>query len=137
MSSGFIPSGGGIAEGTIRPARFVKVGTDEGALLEADAGEVAIGISFNETRRSTYVDSTAAPGIAANSGEPLSYYAVGARCRLEIAATTTAGALLKSDADGKGTPVTSNNDVYNARALADGSAGELIPVEVVVGYYGA
>lgn len=127
-------SAGGIAEGTIRPGRFVKIGTDEGALLECDAGELAVGVSFRETRRSDFVDTS---GDLAHTGEPLSYYTMGATCHMVVVATVTAGALLKSDADGKGTPVTANNDIYNARSLADGLAGEWIPVEVVMGFYGA
>lgn len=127
-------SSGGIAEGTIRPARFVKAGTDEGGILEADAGELTLGVSFRETRRSQYVDSS---GDLAQSGEPLSYYTAGAECFLEIAATVTHGALLKSDADGKGTPTTADGDIYGARALADGAAGEYIPVEVMTGYRAA
>lgn len=123
-------SAGGIASGTIRPMRFVKIGTDEGLLLECDAGERPIGISFQGTHRSDYVDDD---GNLAESGEPLSYYTQGARCWLTIAATTASGDRLMSDADGKGTPTTADGDLFGAVALRDGVAGENIPVEVLIG----
>lgn len=123
-------SAGGIAEGVIRPARFVKIGTDEGALLECDAGERPIGISFRGTRRSQLLYTG---DDLAQSGEPLSYYTAGARCWLEVVATVAAGDRLKSDADGKGTPATADAEIYGATALADGVAGELIPVVVDIG----
>lgn len=129
-------SDSGVAEGTIRPCRFVKAGTDEGRVLEADAGEMALGISFKGTRRSDYVDTTAAPGILANSGEPLSWYTAGSRCQLEIAGTIAFGGLIKSDADGKGVASSSDGEIYGARALADGVSGEVIPVEVITGIRG-
>ncbi len=123
-------SAGGIAEGDIRPMRFVKIGSDEGLLAEADAGEKTIGISFKDTHRSDYVDDD---GLHAAANEPVKYYTVGARCFLVISGTTAAGDRLKSDNDGAGTPVTSDGNIWGAIAERDGVAGEFIPVTVFMG----
>lgn len=123
-------SAGGIAEGTIRPMRFVKIGSDDGDVLECDAGDRPIGISFKGTRRSDYVSDD---GAAANAGEPISYYTVSARCFLTIAGTVTAGTRLKSDNDGKGVAVSADADFWGAIAERDGVAGEHIPVTVFIG----
>ncbi len=127
----------GVAEGTIRPARFVAVGTDEGAVIEGTAGAKTVGISFRDTRRSDYVDSTSSPGVHALTGEPVKYYTTASECWLEVVATISAGDLLKSDGTGKGTPVTANNDWVGARALADSLTGQYCRVEVMGFYYGA
>lgn len=120
----------GRASGDIRPSRFVKNGADAGLFLECDAGDRPIGISFKDTRRSDYVDDD---GKLAESGEPFSFYTETELCWLEIVATVANGDRLKSDADGKGTPVTADADFYGAVAQADGVAGELIPVLVNIG----
>lgn len=127
----------GIAEGTIRPARFVKAGADEGAYLECDSGDTPCGISFRDTRRSPYIDTTAAPGIHANSGEPVKLYTDGSRCWLELAGTVAYGDFLKPDNNGCGVQAATDKNPYGARALADGVSGELIPVEVTVGFLAA
>lgn len=125
------------AGGNINPARFVKLSTTaDNVALIAGAGEVIFGVSQPSTRRTPY--SSLDDGYAAIDGEDLDVYGVGERPMLELGATVTAGARLKSDASGKGTPVTSNNDEYGAVAQVAGVSGELIEVLVVpYGQYGA
>jgi hypothetical protein len=119
------------AGGDIYPNRFVKLSTN-GLVLQCGAGEKAYGISQKGTRRSPYVDTS---GKAAASGEPVGVYdRDGESCLLEIvAAVSTPGLFLKSDADGKGTPITADQDDYGAIALQSGAAGDLIRVERHVG----
>lgn len=126
-------SASGIAEGTIRPARFVKIGSDEGAVLECTTGDRPIGISFRDTRRSDYVDATAAPGVHALINEPVSYYTAGSRCWLQISGTVAAGDRLGATVNGLGITVTADADQYGATALADGTTGQFIPVVVDIG----
>lgn len=119
------------AGGDIYPARFVKQSTN-GVVLQCGAGERAYGVSQKAARRSPYVDSS---GKAAASGEPVGVYdRDGESCYLEIVAAVSApGIFLKSDADGKGTPITSDQDDYGAISLQSGSAGDLIRVERQIG----
>jgi hypothetical protein len=124
-------SSSGIAEGDIYPCRFVKVGAAEGGLLAATAAtDKIIGISFKDTRRSDYVDTS---GKLAASGEPLSYYRQGARCKVEAGGTITIGALLKATTAGLAIVVASSGDYYGARALGPAVTGEYCEVEVTLG----
>jgi hypothetical protein len=128
-------SSSGIAEGTIHPMVFVKEGTlGQGGLLEAGSGDKVIGISFKDTRRSDYIDTTASPGILALVGEPLSYYRIGARCNLQVGAGgCTQGGLLKPGTGGVGVAVAADGDYYGARALATANSGDIVDVEIVIG----
>jgi hypothetical protein len=128
------------ASADIRVSRFVKAsGTN--TVAECDAGERPIGIS------SEYSEAAPLPGYAelsATSGNPASFIMVGDgqqedRPVLLILGSggATFGALLKSDADGAGVVASADKDCYGALALAAGSAGEAIPVRIMVGYLGA
>lgn len=120
----------GKAGGDIYPMRFVKDDTTEGQYLQAGTGDRTRGISFKDTRRSQYVDSS---GKLAISGEPFSFYHMpGERCYLELGGTVSLGQRLKSDTDGKGVAATSDKDQYGAIADAAGVSGDLIPVFVTV-----
>ena len=126
-----------VAGGDINPSRFVTPkGTTNGfTVKEADANELIVGIS-QEGARDAPIPS--ASTLAAATGENIHVYGPGEVCMLQMGATCNAGALLKSDADGKGTPVTSNNDKYGAIALQDATAStDIIPVFVTLGFYGA
>jgi hypothetical protein len=57
----------------------------------------------------------------------------GGGAKLKLAGTVALGALLKSDADGKGVKCTAAGDEYGARALKAGVSGDVIPVDVVQG----
>lgn len=120
------------AGGDIRPNRFVKPSTAaDNRLLEADANEMTIGISQENTRDAP-VDGASA--LAAASGDPIGHAPIGSYPILEINDTVTHGALLKSDADGLGVLAAVTGPTMQwvgAIALQSGSAGELIRVLVV------
>jgi hypothetical protein len=117
------------ANGNIRPSRFVKLDSSgDNLVAESDADDPCYGISQAGTRRTPY--SSLDDGYAAIAGEDLEVFGVGEVCMLELGATATVGARLKSDADGKGTPVTTDLDEYGAIALVAGTSGKLIQVLV-------
>lgn len=118
------------ANGDIYPARFVKLTTTDGRVVQCGAGDRGIGVSQMSTRRSDYVDSS---GKAAASGEPIQVYDLGEECLLEIAGTVAQGDRLKSDANGKGVVTTTDRDQYVAVALVSGVSGEQIKVKVQPG----
>jgi hypothetical protein len=119
-----------LAGGTIRPARFVKYGTSEGTVLEADAAEQIFGVSQKEQRRlATFLSD----GNAAISGEIVGVHGPGEVCYLEIAGTITLGTRLKSDADGKGVGSVADDEEYGAVAEQSGVSGDLILVRVQPG----
>ncbi len=118
------------ANASIPPSRFVKTDTSGDNLVAlASTGEQIYGISQMGTRRTPYASLD--DGYAAIAGEDLEIFGIGEVCPLELVATVTAGARLKSDSAGKGLPVTSNNDEYGAIALVAGVSGQLIMVQVV------
>lgn len=121
-----------VAGGIIRPSRFVKLSTtDEGRVLEADAGNKVFGVSEEGTRKVplTGLDD----GYAAIEGESLRVYGLGARCYLELGGTVTRGDRLKSDADGKAVTASADTEEYGAIALNGGVSGDLIRVLVDFG----
>lgn len=131
-----------VANGNIAPCRFVKLDTsNEGRATACGAGEKPFGISQKATHNMSLsgggtVDQD--DGYAAVAGEMFFAYGQGHMgVFLELGGTVTVGDLLKASTNGVGIAVTANNDIYGARALASGTSGQLIPVEVVIGYYGA
>lgn len=123
-----------VAGGDINPSRFVTPkGTTNGFVVEeADAGEEVVGIS-QEGAKVAPIPS--ASTLAAVDGDPIHIYGPGEVCLLQMGATCNAGALLKSDADGKGTPVTTDKDKYGAIALQDATAStDIIMVQVRPGH---
>lgn len=115
------------ANGNIPPSRFVKMDSSGDRLvLLADAGAKIIGISQAGKRRAPY--STLDDGYAAIATEDLEVFQDDEEPWLEIAATVAYGDRLKSDANGKGTPVTANNDEWGAVAQQAGVSGQLIRV---------
>jgi hypothetical protein len=124
-----------LANGDIYPSRFVKIDTSvtlgsEPKVIQAGAGDRIVGISMLGTRRAEYIDAS---GKAAAAGEPLQCYDYPDECRLELGGTVTAGARIKSDANGKGVVTTTDKDQYGAYALESGVAGELIRVKILIG----
>lgn len=128
------------ASANIRPSRFVKFsGTN--TVAECDAGEQMIGIS-GEAADTAPLPSNSE--YAATSGQPCTIYFCGDGLQEDRpvllvlgSGGATQGALLKSDNDGQGVAVASNNDKYGALALEAGSAGEAIRVKPMFGFYGA
>lgn len=129
-----MPLQSGIAGGTIFPCRFVKLdSTAEGAVVQCGAGDAPIGVSQQGARRSPYIDQTD-PARAALVGEPIGYYDLGSSgVGLEVVAAVTPGQRLKSDANGKGTPVSAATDQYGARAVDIAPAGDICKVAVELG----
>lgn len=122
-----------VAGGDIRPARFVKLSASaDHTGLEADANERSIGIAGRGTRQPPLSDY-AVTALHAAAGDPITLAGDGEETLLEYGDTITAGALLKSDADGKGVPVASSGatqQFVGAVALEDGAAGVLGRVQV-------
>lgn len=119
-----------VASGDVRPCRIVKANTSaDFGCTEADANEVGIGISREGTRA---FDSA----NAAVAADHLLVFVEGAECLLELGSGgATAGAYLKSDADGKGVLVaTSGTTEQNivARAEEAGAEGAKIRVTVMI-----
>ncbi len=124
----------GVSGGTIRPARFVKPSTAaDYTLLEADANEMAFGISDSGTRDAPIEDAS---GNIAAAGDSFMYHPEGNVTILEIGSGgVTRGAEIKSDADGKGVlALTSGttNQWVGAIALETAVEGELARVLVKV-----
>lgn len=118
------------ASGTIRTSRFVKI-SGEFTCAECDANDPIIGVSYQGSNSAPIPDST--QGNAAISGQVPRLYGEGDECLLELGDTVSAGAYLKSDADGKGVPaLTTGTTVQNVGAIAlqDGVSGALIRVAV-------
>ena len=122
-----------MADGDIRPSRFVKTSNASGIakVVESDANNSPIGISQDGT------NTAPIPGVtsdkAAEQGQSLRLHVEGEMCLLELGGTVTAGDFLKSDADGKGVSIaTTGVDVQciGGVALQSGVSGDLIPVKV-------
>lgn len=129
-------SGSFVAGGNIAPSRFVKPSSSTAIVVQAGAGDAVLGISGQGTRNPPY--STLDDGYHCINGENCRVYADDEVCLLEAGDVVAFGELLKSDTNGKGVPVSANNDFYGAQALEPASAtGVLIKVKVVRGYYGA
>lgn len=123
-----------VANGTIPPCRFVKLDTTAtGKVLLCGTNGIIYGISKADTRRIPALGLD--DGNAAIVGENLHVFEDNEECYLEIVASVTQGQQLKSDTNGKGTPVTANNDIYGAIALQSAPAGKVIKVKVVKGNY--
>lgn len=86
------------ASGDIRPCRFVTLSGDY-EVAEANAGDYTAGVSQEGLRGPNTPD--AAETLAAATGEQLTIYGPGEYCLLELAATLSAGALVKPNADGE------------------------------------
>ena len=110
----------------IRVSRFVKISGNY-TVAECDAGEFCFGISAEHS------ESAPLPNVselASTSGNPVSIYdgtePANTRQVLLMAGSGgwTAGAFLKSDADGAGVATTTSEDLYGAVAMEAASAGE-------------
>jgi len=119
-----------LPSGNIKPSRFVVLQAD-GTVQQAGANADCWGIAQPSVRNlalAGWDDGYA--GVA--GGPPINIYGPGDdEAPLVISATVTAGQLLKSDANGEGTPVTTNGDLACARAVISGIAGDVIPVKPV------
>lgn len=124
-----------MAEGTIRPSRFVKIGTVEDKALEADANDIVIGIAMESTNQPPLEDLVTTQ-IAANAGQHFRMYGDGDVCFIEVGETVAPGDRLKSDAEGVGMKILTTGTViqhFGARVLESGVIGELVRVQVLIG----
>lgn len=125
-----MPSFTKVANGTIRPSRFVKLDTTaDGLVLECDAGDQVYGISGPGTRN-TPLDGLDDGNHAIAGENCLIYGPPEKEVLLEIGTGgCSPGDRLASDADGKGVVATA--DEYGAIASVMGVEGEVIPVQCV------
>lgn len=128
-----------IANGNIRPSRFVKMDTTNNAatsglcVLEADANEAVIGVAQEGGRE------TPLPGVttvyAGIAGDPLKIYGDGDDCLVCLAGTVNAGDRVESDADGCAVAALSNaNSVRNVGGIMmePGVSGEYRRMQVKI-----
>ena len=123
------------AGGTIRPSRFVKWDSDNASVLEADANERTCGISTEAAPLAPI------PSVTTNQytdGDSMRVYTPSPgndECLLYIGSGgVTAGAMVKSDADGKGVLAATTGTTtqwVGAEALETASEDELCRVRVV------
>ena len=123
----------GIAGGNIVPSRFVKRSSSggEAVILMCGAGEAPWGISQPSTRRMAL--SGWDDGFAAIAGENINVIGPGDdEAQIAVGAVDiTAGAYLKSDADGRAVAASSDKDNVGAQALHDAKAGTLARVKPI------
>lgn len=123
-----------VAGGNIFPCRFVKQETTAPfTVVQADAGAAVVGVS-QEGVTVVPIDgfTNAASVYAGTAGLPVKVFGEHSECLLEVGETVDAGALLKSDADGKGVKASAGDSV-GARALEPAtSEGQKIRVAVEI-----
>lgn len=126
-----------VANGNIAPSRFVTpVSGTDGRVTQSGSGETPIGISQPGTRNTPY--SSLDDGYCAIAGENVGVFGQGDnKVPLELGGTVTNGQFIKPDSSGKGVVASSADDIYGARAEANGVSGEVIPVTVMIGYKSA
>jgi hypothetical protein len=122
-----------IAGGNISPSRFITLSTTENATaLQAGAGARVIGVATEGAHDAPITGSSA---LAAADGDYFRWHPLGDECLLDVAATITAGDVLKSDANGKGVVADTDEDAVGAIALEAGASGEKIRVLVWLCYF--
>lgn len=126
-----------VAGGTIAPCRFVSM-TATGAtaadftVFQSTAGAVAEGdVVIGVSQEGTDSFSSANAAVA---GEQLQIHGPGEIALVECGGNVTAGAALKSDANGKAVATTTDKDRRAGIALQAGASGTKIQVLVIPGY---
>lgn len=112
MSTNFV--GGG----DIDRSRFVKLHTTVGQVVQAGAGEFAIGISGESAQDAPI---TGASDLAVSAGRSLKVYQDGDECQITAGGTFSVGAYLKSDSTGRGVTASSTQP-FHAIALEAATA---------------
>lgn len=126
-----------IAGGNINTHRFIKRDTSaDHQGLQADANAIVAGICDGSTRLAP-LENYVTTNYHAVSGDQIRLHPEGSTdVLLEMAATCTAGERLKSDANGKGTPIaTTGTTIQHIGAIAEEActvAGQLIKVRVFI-----
>jgi len=123
--------------GDIVSSTFVKLNSAaDGQVLQAGSGDSVFGIAGPGTRRIALDPyDTGGAGLVGKAGDPaiLIYGPGDPGVSLRLGGTVANGDYLKPDSSGYGVVASSDKDKYGARALAAGTSGKLIPVEVVIG----
>lgn len=121
------------ANGDIYPRRFVKLDTSvNNAVIQAGAGDLCFGISQAGTQDAPIPLNTSL--LAASQYNDIQVFTPMQTCLLTLGASVTTERRLKSDSNGKGTPVVggaSSMENWGAVALEVGSSGEDVMVMVV------
>lgn len=123
-----------MANGNIRPSRFVKLDTSaDKKVVEGTANAQIIGVSMEGTNYPPLNDLSIT-AYAAEAGQYMQMYGDGDVCLLEAGDAITMGDRLKSDSAGRGVAIaTSGTTIQQIGAVAlqtAAAAGELILVQV-------
>lgn len=128
-----MPSYSRVANGNIKPYRFVKQDTTAvGRVLQCTGNTDSI---FGVSQEGTHLlpgDLGIDDGFAAVAGENLNVYGPPAKdIILCIGGTVTQGDRLTSEADGRGVSTTTTGQEWGAVALMSGVSGDLIRAQLV------
>lgn len=119
-----------IAGGDINPSRFIVINDDYEVVEGAAATDVLFGVS-HDSAKDAPIDGLQSNTLHAEEGDHVSYYKLGDSCLLEAGDAISAGAVLTSDASGRGVTASAAGSWIGAIALeAAGAAGELIRVQI-------
>lgn len=123
-----------MANGDIRPARFVKISADH-KVQECDANDRIFGVAQDGGNKAPIPETTTI--LAGEDGQNMAIWQEGEECLLEVGAAVTQNDRLKADADGKGVAIATTGTTiqhFGAVALQDGAAdATLIRVRVQIG----
>ena len=128
-----------LANGSITPARFVKLDTTQvgGFALQCGANDKIFGVAQQGTRQAPL--SGLDDGFAGIAGvNEITVYTVNDVCWVEVGGAVTAGDYLEADTNGRA--VTSSTDGHNYGAIAMESAtalGQYVKARVLIGMRGA
>jgi len=121
------------AGGNITVSRFVTLAST-GMVVQSGDNHDIIGVAFEGTQRAPLQDMVTTV-FAAETGQSVAVYSVGEVCLVEAGAAISAGALLRSDAQGRAVPIaTTGTTIQNYGAIAlepATAAGQKIRVLVV------
>jgi hypothetical protein len=119
------------ADAPINPSTFVKIFGAGGRVIQCVMGDIPFGIAQSQTRSS--IPLNADDGFCALRGEAFQVYTVDDKeAYLELGMTVSAGDYLKPDNNGFGI-VAGANDFFGARAKEMGLAGDIVPVDLLIG----
>jgi len=123
----------GVATGNVSPCRFVKIATSaNGSITQANATDLIIGVSGPSTRNAPYPGLD--DGYHAVAGESVNVFVAGQHTLIELAATLTPGALVKSNASSQAIASTTAGDIYGGILLEGGTSGKLVRMLVMPGF---
>ncbi len=109
--------------------RFVTVSAD-GKAARAGTNAFVVGVGFAQVEPN--VETGNITNRVAGGPQPVAVQVTGV-AKLELGATVTRGAQLKSTNSGRGTPATADADNVGAVALEAGNAGDVVQVLVMPG----